>query len=291
MKSVSWIICLVWLGAMTWLQGISRSDFTLLWSAYALAFGLYAWLISGKINITLQTGLLLALLARLFSLPFEPLLSDDYFRFIWDGMLIQQGIHPMAYTPVFLVQHPEITSVDHHLFGLLNSQNYYSVYPPAAQWIFGVSYTINGLSISGHILFYKCLLILTDGLIIFILYRLLKQYRIPTERVLVYALNPLIIMEYTGNLHMDNLMIAGLLGAVAFSGKRNVLWSSLMMTFSVVSKMLTLILIPFMPKSMYWGKISLFGIFSITMSIIIFWISFGRHSGWMDQCEVMVPLL
>ena len=271
---------------MTWLQGISRSDFTLLWCVYAFGFGLYAWMISGKIKISLQAGLVLALAARLISLFFEPGLSDDYYRFVWDGMLIQQGVHPMAYTPAFLMQHAEIAVVDKHLFSLLNSQHYYSVYPPVAQWIFGLSYKINGLSLGGHVVFYKLLLICTDALIVLLLHLLLRKKQIPSNRILLYALNPLVIIEFTGNLHMDGMMIAALLGAVILSEKRNILWSSLLMALSILSKMLTLVLIPFMPRQMYWNRITLFGIVSVTASVAVFWLSFGTHTGWLESVRL-----
>ena len=271
---------------MKWLQVISRSDFTLLWSVYAFGFGLYAWMISGKLKISVQAGLLLALAARLISLFFEPLLSDDYYRFVWDGMLIHQGVHPMAYTPAFLMQHAEIAHVDPHLFGLLNSQNYYSVYPPVAQWIFGLSYKINGPSLGGHVLFYKLLLICTDALIVFLLYLLLRKRDLLSNRILIYALNPLVIIEFTGNLHMDGIMIATLLGAVVLSEKRNILWSGVLMALSILSKMLTLVLIPFMPRQMYWSRITLFGIVSVTASVVVFWLSFGTHTGWLESVRL-----
>lgn len=271
---------------MTWLQDISRSDFSLLWCVYSFVFGLYAWMISGKISISLKAGLLLALAARAISLFYEPLLSDDYYRFVWDGMLIHQGVHPMAYTPAYLMQHAEITQVDPHLFGLLNSQNYYSVYPPVAQWIFGLSYKINGLSLGGHVLFYKLLLICTDALIVFLLYLLLRKRQIHSNRTLIYALNPLVIIEFTGNLHMDGIMIATLLGAVVLSEKRNIFWSSVLMALSILSKMLTLVLIPFMPRHMYWSRISQFGIVSVTASIVVFWLSFGTHTGWLESVRL-----
>lgn len=286
MKIRTWLICLAWLFAMTWLQDISRSDFTLLWCVFAFGFGLYAWLISGKINISLQAGLLLALAARVISLFFEPLLSDDYYRFVWDGMLIHQGVHPMAYTPAYLMQHAEIAHVDQYLFSMLNSQNYYSVYPPVAQWIFGLSYKINGLSLGGHVLFFKLLLIFTDALIVFLLYLLLRKRRILSNRIHIYALNPLVIIEYTGNLHMDGIMIAALLGAVVLSEKRNIVWSSLSMALSILSKMLTLVLIPFMPRHMYWSRITLFGIISVLASVVVFWISFGIHTGWLESVRL-----
>ncbi len=280
------LACVVWLVTTTWLQCISRSDFYSLWSIYALAFATYAWLIFKPSSISLKQGLMLAFIARIASLFFEPLLSDDYYRFIWDGMLMHEGVHPMAYTPAYLMQHPEITTVNEFLYSQLNSQNYFSVYPPVAQWIFRLSYEINGMHIGGHVIFYKVLLIATDVVISYLLYELLLSKKQPTQGVLWYALNPLILLEFTGNLHMDGIMIAGLLGAVYLSDKKSMRWSSVLMAFSVLSKMLTLILIPFMPHRLYWKKMILFSILSLSLSMLIFYASFGSQTGWMESVRL-----
>jgi alpha-1,6-mannosyltransferase len=283
---MTWLACILWLLTTTWLQCISRSDFYSLWSIYALTFASYAWLILSRHSIRLRDGLLLALVARMVSLFFDPLLSDDYYRFIWDGMLMHDDIHPMAYTPSYLMQHPEIATVNELLYNQLNSQNYYSVYPPVAQWIFRLSYEINGLHIRWHVVFFKILLIATDILITYLLYHLLLAKKQPTQRVLWYALNPLILLEFTGNLHMDGIMIAGLLGAVYLSDKKSMLWSSILMAFSVLSKLLTLILIPFMPRGLYWKKMILFSLLSFSLSMLILYASFGSHTGWMESVRL-----
>jgi len=285
-KTGTWIACIVWLMAIAWLHGIPRAEFYALWGIYALAFAAYAWLVFRKPSIGLKYGLMLAFLIRFISLWFDPLLSDDYYRFIWDGMLMDQGVHPMSFTPAYLMSHPEILVPDQDLFSLLNSPHYYSVYPPVSQWLFGLSYAINGMHIAGHILFYKILLIATDALIVFFLYRLLIRLNQSLERVLWYALNPLIIMEFTGNLHMDGLMIAGLLGAVVLTEKRNILGSSFMMAFSMLSKLLTLILIPFMPRHLYWRKLSLFTLCSVAISVFVFWWTFGSNTGWLESVHL-----
>ena len=286
MKPLSWLVCLIWLASVTWVQTISRVDFLSLWVAYSICFAAYAWLLFRKPMITLPFGLAAAIIARLASLFFQPHLSDDYFRFIWDGMVMHQGVHPMMYTPSYLMQHPEIASMPENLFALLNSQAYYSVYPPIAQWIYFLSYSLNGMSIPGHILFYKLILICVDILIFYLLTLLLKKKELPSQQMLWYALNPLVILEFTGNLHMDGLMIAALLGALVVSDHKNVLWSSCLMALSIASKLLTLIFIPFVSRKWYWKKIILFCALTITWTMMIFWISFGQNSGWIDSVRL-----
>lgn len=286
MKKSNWAVCFIWLIAVTLVQGISRADFYSLWGMYSLAFAAYAWLLFSKQGIDIRVGLMLALLARIISLFYEPLLSDDYFRFIWDGLLMHQGIHPMAYTPSYLIQHPGIGIFNEQLFSLLNSPEYYSVYPPVAQLFFRLSYAVNGMNIAGHIIFYKLLLISTDALITYLLYRLLKHKNISTQRLFWYALNPLILIEFAGNLHMDGIMIAGLLGAVLLSGKKNIGWSSVLMAMSILSKLLTLVLIPFLPRQLYWKKILAFSFLSVAISASVIALTFGAYTGWLNSVRL-----
>jgi hypothetical protein len=276
----------IWLAMMIWLLQINRSDFLLLWSSYSIAFGCYAWMIYQHDSISWTLGLGLALIARLTSFLFEPLLSDDYFRFIWDGMLMNNDIHPIAYTPSYLMAHPDILVISRELFDALNSPDYFSVYPPVMQWIFGLSFWISGPDITANVFCYRTLLLGADVAILYLLYKLLRLRQLPAKRILIFALNPLIVLEYTGNLHMDGLMIAGLLAALFFAEKNTLAGGIAAMTFSVLTKMLTLVLLPFMPKHLYWKKIIPFCFCTIGISSVIVWLSFGGHMGWLTSLNL-----
>lgn len=243
----------------------------------------YVWLAFRKDGPDLKQGLWIALAGHLLTLFFSPQLSDDLYRFIWDGMVMQGGIHPMAYTPEYLIQHPDILSVPQGLYEMLNSKDYYSVYPPVLQSLFLVSYLIAGASIAGNVLFLKSILLLVQGLILFLLYRLAGIMKTDQRRILLFALNPLIILEYPGNLHMDTLMNAGLLAALLLSFRSSAWWSGLAMALSILSKLVTVILVPFFPRQMYWNKMIVSGLFTILISSLIIWCTFGQHNGWLES--------
>ncbi len=286
MKNYKLIPSVLWLVTMVWLMQINRTEFILLWSLYSIAFGAYIWLVIHQGPIAIRNGLILALLARLASFFFDPLLSDDFYRFIWDGMLVNNGIHPMAYTPTYLITHPEILHVNQTLYEALNSPDYFSVYPPLSQWIFSLSYLISGPNLLANVLCYKTVLLVTDSTIIILLYKLLLKRNLPSDRVLFYALNPLIVIEFVGNLHMDGIMIVGLLAAVLMVEKNNLSVSILAMALSILSKMLTLVLLPFMPKSIYPRKILWYALITTGFSVLIFWLSFGAHTSWLQSIRL-----
>jgi hypothetical protein len=228
----------------------------------------------------------LAIICRLAGFFLDPKLSDDYYRFIWDGMMMHQGVNPMTYVPSYLMTHPELANVDVGLFSMLNSPDYHSVYPPFAQWIYYISYSINNLNYEGHILFYKIILFLADIILFYLLGKLLVKNKLSSDRVLIYALNPLMIIEYTGNLHFESIMICGLLGAVLLSDNRNLIISSLSMMISISSKLVSLILMPFMPKELYWKRILIWSAMTMGSTFVFFWLTFGLYQNWLESVRL-----
>ncbi len=77
---------------------------------------------------------LFALLLRALVFPLPPTLSDDAYRYVWDGMVqAQEGINPYHYRP----SDPALAALhDEPLYERLNSADYFSVYPPLSQLVF-----------------------------------------------------------------------------------------------------------------------------------------------------------
>ncbi|MGD0855131.1 MAG: hypothetical protein ABSA18_04935, partial [Dehalococcoidia bacterium] len=85
----------VWLGYFT-----VRTNFLQVFSLFLILFALYALVIWRKPfvkNIWLALGL--AVLFRLVLLFMTPNLTDDYFRFIWDGLFVANGSNPYLTMP------------------------------------------------------------------------------------------------------------------------------------------------------------------------------------------------
>ncbi|MCP5104927.1 MAG: hypothetical protein GY950_16190, partial [bacterium] len=72
--------------------------------------------------------------------------SDDIYRYIWDGKLQYYGFSPYTYAPddpALQKYHSET------LPRLVNFPHIKTIYPPAAQLFFRVSYTLFGESVTG----------------------------------------------------------------------------------------------------------------------------------------------
>src|SRR4029453_16842488 len=75
-----------------------------------------------------------ALVARLLLIPSAPTLSEDAYRYLWDGSLVRDGINPYVHAP----SDPALVERRNELFARLNHADVPTIYPPAAQLFFGV---------------------------------------------------------------------------------------------------------------------------------------------------------
>lgn len=138
--------------------------------------------------------LAVALVLRLLFLFSPPQLSDDSFRYLWDGSNLLRGVNPYAAAPSALTPPPELKAVH----ALINHPGYVTIYPPAAQLVFA-----GGAALGGTITGLKALLVLLDLGLCALLVLLLKQLELPTWRALLYAWNPLPVLEIAGSGHVD----------------------------------------------------------------------------------------
>jgi hypothetical protein len=202
-----------------------------------------------------------------------PMLSDDYFRFLWDGILIDNDINPFLHPPSYYIENlAENPFIDQTLYYSLNSPHYYSVYPPICQVVFWFSASIGKTgNWFVNILIIRICLIVVESIGLIYLSKLLKKLKKPTSWVFWYALNPLIIIEITGNLHFEGLMLGFLIIAFYLLTKDKYYQSTLFFTFSVCTKLLPLILLPFIVKQLGVRKgikyISLVGLFCLLLFI------------------------
>ena len=175
------------------------------WAFVAAALlGCWAWwrLISAK-EVSLRAVIGLAVVCRLLLFPVLPSLSDDGYRYVWDGMLLaQEGISPYAYTPDDPVL-GEIQSEE--IYSRLNSKRYYSVYPVVSQSVFWLGGLVYGRGWEASWFVIKGALVLFEAVGIALLARVYSA-----RGVAVYALHPLALLEVAGQAHTEAILVAAL---------------------------------------------------------------------------------
>lgn len=153
----------------------------------------------------------LAVVLRLFFLPLPPVLSDDAYRYVWDGLLVLAGMNPYAWLPTdpslgWLQQEP--------LFDALNSAGYYSVYPPVSQALFAIAALGYGL---GWEVAYGLVKLAFTALEVAGLWALAQV--VAPRRLLLYAWHPLALLEVAGQGHTEGALV-GLLGLGFWAHRR-----------------------------------------------------------------------
>lgn len=224
-----------------------RSNFFQLFGIYSVLFILYYFL-----QKSIQKPILifsLGVFFRVLLLLSTPALSDDFYRFVWDGRLLAHGINPYIILPTEFIHNPDYQKIigDVSLFKSLNSPNYFTVYPSLNQYIFGVSAWLAGNNLFLNIIILRLFILSGEILTIFLLSKLSQKKRSP---IALYVFNPLIIIELVGNLHFEGLVIAFLLLAYELFQKNRNSLSAISLAMAVSIKLLPLIFLPIIFKKL-----------------------------------------
>lgn len=247
-----------------------RENFITVFSLYLLLFVayfiVYRFFSATHFKYLLMAGILFRILL-IFSVPN---LSDDVYRFIWDGRLAANAINPFSHLPTEIMKMPAVTGITNELFLHLNSPNYYTVYPPVLQGIFWLAGKLFPVNIFSAIVFLKCLIVLVEAGNIFLLIRLLKQLSLPKQLCLLYVLNPLVIAELTGNVHFEGVMIFFVLLALLFIITNRWQLSAICLGLGIATKLLPVLFLPLVLKKLGWKKGIVYCIISGLITSILF---------------------
>lgn len=201
-----------------------------------------------------------------------PTWSDDYARFLWDGELVSMSQNPYKETPEnWLTENAELkTAYLDHLFRVMNSPAYYSVYPPSNQLIFWLGSIGANQDIKQGIITLRILLILVEIGVFWLLFSLLRDSHLDNKSVILYWFNPLVILEITGNLHFEGLVLAALLLSLWALKKNKLVASGAFWSLAVGIKILPLMLGPSLLGSSVIRKSKVFWVTSGLVLIALF---------------------
>ncbi|MBI3133115.1 MAG: DUF2029 domain-containing protein [Bacteroidetes bacterium] len=261
-------------GGLYYYQGyvLTRNQFEGFFASYLLLFGLFYWLWLNRQNFSFNHFLVLAVAFRLILLFALPVLSNDFFRFIWDGELVTHGISPYAHKPDDLISFGGFLDEDHmrklyHGMGELSQQSY-TCYPPLNQLFFVIP---AGLSdyIPTQVLIFKILMIAADLGIILVAKKIAQHLNLNVHQIWLFAMNPFIILEFSGNIHFEGVMIFFLLSAVYLLLKNQWLFSSVFFAFAVQIKLIPLIILPLFIKKLGLRKMIAYTAVSAIVILLI----------------------
>jgi alpha-1,6-mannosyltransferase len=183
-----------------------------------------------------------AFLARAMVVIFPPFLSNDIYRYVWDGWVQGAGINPYRYIPA----DPHLAFLrDASVFPNINRANYApTIYPPAAEMIFCVVAGLAKLLGAAPVLTMKLAMLTFEAGGIWAMLRLLDHAGLPRARILIYAWNPVALWEFAGSGHVDAIAICFIAFALlaAVEGKSSL--SAVALAAATLTKFLPVVLLP-----------------------------------------------
>ena len=184
---------------------------------------------------------------RLFFLPLSPTLSEDVYRYQWEGRVVRAHLNPYAVYPAM----PALSWAQDPQHPIETGKTTPTLYPPIAEVAFSWVQTVAG---------YKRLFTLFDLATVALLLVLLSATDRPLHNVIIYGWNPAALIAFSLSGHNDSLAILTLLAAIFFLiiGGRRVL-SIGFLALSALSKLFPVFLLPAFLKRSRWAYASIFG--------------------------------
>ncbi len=202
-------------------------------------------------HFSIWWGIGAAVCIRLLLFGAMPMLSDDFYRFVWDGHLVWNGINPYLFNPMETM---DLNSWFHNSFfsnllDQMNSPEYYTVYTPLNQFFFMLAAGFGGQDLFLNLLWLKIFLLIFELINFYLLFKILSTLRQPAYRLLLYALNPLVILETAANVHFEALVLTGLLGTVYGYLKMKPFFSATFWSLAVATKLTPLMFGPLLMRA------------------------------------------
>lgn len=200
---------LAFLAALGWWPeaGVPFPRLALLAGAFAAYWGVAFAAFDERADTRLIWGF--AILFRVVLLPCVPFLSDDIYRYLWDGHVQLAGINPYLYPP----DAPELESVRTAWHARINNPSISTIYPPFAQVVFAA-----GALAGGSMLALKVLWTLADLAACLLLGKVARRTGRPVAGTLVlFAWSPLLVVETAWSGHFESLGILLLVVVVALA--------------------------------------------------------------------------
>ena len=230
---------------------------------YAIAWGAYLSLfLSSRDDDWVASPwvlLLWAALARLVLAPTTPWLSDDLYRYLLDGRVLEAGLNPFAHAPV----EPRIQELVPGLATKVNHPEVPTIYPPVVQLV-GWLAAMGDLGVVG----WRVLMTAIDLGVMLAVAWLFGRGARGWRAAAVYGLCPLAVWETGANGHLEPLAALPLVLAVGWMEKGHPLRAGVALGLAALAKYYALLLLPLWLA--HWGFKRL-TISSIVLVVLAIW--------------------
>ena len=190
-------------------------------------------------------GLVFAALLRLSILFSPPYLSDDLYRYVWDGRVQAAGVNPYRYIPA---DQSLVGLRDEKIYTKINRRDYArTIYPPVAEAIYFLT-----TRASESVTWMKATMVGFEAIAIWAIIQLLVSLGLPRQRILIYAWHPLVVWEFAGSGHLDAIAIAFMALALLARRKNMETATGVTLACAALVKFFPLVLLPALYKRWSW---------------------------------------
>ena len=180
-----------------------------------------------------STVLTFAVAMRLVVLFSSPIQEIDYYRYLWDGITVNEGVSAYRYSPHQVltanIDDPDLPDAlrrlverrdRSHQAATIVSRIHYgelpSIYPPVSLAVFSAATAIlpESTSVMTAITAMKAWIVFFDLGTLFLLASLMHSASVPIGWVTTYAWCPLVIKEFANSGHLDSIAVFFMTAAV-----------------------------------------------------------------------------
>lgn len=211
----------------------------------------------------------IGLAARLILLGSEPVLEDDYQRYLWDGAVMAYGLNPYAFSPQAVLAgnaplaYQDLAVVSGLTLERVNHPELRTVYPLGAEVIFGLVSKISPFSL----LAWRGVLLLAELCSCALLLLLCRHFGRDPIWLCLYWWNPLVIKEVMNSAHMEGVLMPFVLLGLYLSVKSRFVLASMALTFAASIKLWPALLLPLIWRRLWTHKTWL--LFSFLFAVIV----------------------
>lgn len=203
-------------------------------------------LVDEQIRRVVWLIVLSGLVARLTLFGSQPILENDYQRYLWDGGVTAQGSNPYAFSPATVLRDGASGALAPMLenggdtLERIGHKHLTSIYPPAAQATFAIAHLIAPWNLDA----WRLVLLAGDLATLTLLLRLLGIAGRSRLWVSLYWLNPLVLKEAFNSAHMEPILLPFVVGSLILAWQRRSTLAAAALALAAGIKVWPLIIAP-----------------------------------------------
>jgi len=260
---------------------------------FGLAFGAYLVALHAAPGLSgrgLRAALALAVAWRLALVPAFPLLSDDVFRYVWEGRVQVHGGNPYAWDD--RPESPRWESMRDGVWRSVTHKEYTAVYPPL--WEMACALVVRR---HDSVTAMKAFVVACELALVALLARMLRRRRLPPERLLILAWSPLALVEVAGSGHNEAAGALLLTASLAALDRGDGLGSALAAALGAQTKFLpALVAASWLRRFRWWHVVAAIDLFLLLIVPYAaagpgLWMSLGKYGRyWLFNQTLFDPL-